>query len=1243
VQAKLTVHDAPGGDPAGPRVSIVIPVFNKIEFTRPCLESLARHTPVGLAEIIVVDNGSTDGTAEYLAGMAPQVRTLRNPDNLGFARACNLGAASAGTAQLLFLNNDTVAHEHWLEPLLALLDGDPAIVAAGSKLLFPDGTLQHAGVIFVEDRRLPGPIQARHAHYAADATQPDANQRRCYQALTAACLLVRRAAFERAGGFDEGYWNGYEDVDLCLKLQELGGRLVYEPTSVLTHHESKSGPERFTKVKPNIERLHARWHGRLEADVVIDAQGKFVWTEACRIREYALPAPVTSNTAERTTGLVSIVILSFNQLEYTKLCLASLEQHTPDAHEILFVDNGSTDGTVGWLREQVRRDPRYRLIENARNEGFAHGCNQGMAVARGEFVLLLNNDVVVGEHWLEGLLECLKRTPDGGLVGPVTNQISGRQRIEHAGYGSIEAFHAFAARWRERHRHQRIYASRVVGFCMLFHASLMDRIGGLDERFGTGNYEDDDLCLRAELAGFKNLIAGDVFVHHYGSRSFAGNHIEPRSALAGNRKRFVEKWRCVGESDATSRRVLVLDALERAHDLDHSGRLRDAVELCLEAIRVSPAETTPYLTLAGMLVRTGSFQDALEVLQNLPSGFASASARLLGAMVRLGLGDTESALRLVASIEDEPDLSVRAQALNLKGLIAHGIGESEAARAHFEAAMATDCSYGEPHANLGWLLWADEPGQQALRLFERGLVLSPESPDALEFFCTAAKALEVPGHAAAVVREARGLHPIHRGLTFALIDLLLAQGRHADAMLEIENALEWFELDAGLLRAALAVRAQVGPLERSAGTDSGVVLSLCMIVKNETTNLVRCLRSVMPVVDEVIIVDTGSTDGTADLACALGAKLSTLEWNNDFAAARNASLAGAKGDWLLVLDADEALDAADLVRLRAQLTDPATASVDGYTITTRNYTCDTTTAGWTPNDGLYGATEAGTGWFPSHKVRLFKNDPRIRFEGALHEVVDDSLHRHGLCVRDLDVPVHHYGPLQADRQRDKAGTYYALAQAKLAGSPHDVRALFELAVQAAALGRYDEAIEAWTRYVKVPEVPRLALAWMNLGHAYLESDQFELSARASRAAIANDPEAVAGRLNLALCELCRGRHREAVVQAERALALRPGHVAVLGLLAAANALARDSTGFQNACAQLEARGEPPAAFLQACAARLRRAGRGADVRRLTGAARALWKATLTRQGHAATDEQLTRLLEQASAAVVMTDDARGAA
>ena len=254
------------------RASIVVPLFNKVELTRACVASVVEHTAPGTYELVLVDNASTDETPAFCASLPDDVVVIRNQENLGFARASNQGAEAATGDHLVFLNNDTEPWAGWLPPLLAALD-DADVVAAGSLLLFPDGTVQHAGVVIVENDGEP-PLLAMHHPYQVEPSHPLAQRARDVAVVTGASFVVDRQAFFAVGGFDEGYWNGFEDVDLCLQLGEAGGRIRYEPASVVTHHESASGPERFRRTDENTLRLIERWHGRVTPDLLIDADDR---------------------------------------------------------------------------------------------------------------------------------------------------------------------------------------------------------------------------------------------------------------------------------------------------------------------------------------------------------------------------------------------------------------------------------------------------------------------------------------------------------------------------------------------------------------------------------------------------------------------------------------------------------------------------------------------------------------------------------------------------------------------------------------------------------------------------------------------------------------------------------------------------------------------------------------------------------------------------------------------------------
>jgi len=220
-------------------VAVIIPTFNRLELTQNCLNSIARHDPI--YELIIVDNGSTDGT--------DQLATIALETNKGFAYACNAGADLATSDRLIFLNNDTIVHPNWTS-FTELLD-EPEIGVVGPKLIYPDCQIQSAGIA-VDFTRPPG-LEAWNLNTDWATTPADVD------AITGACLGIRKELFHQLGGFDIGYWNGYEDVDLCLASIQKGFRNVYDPRATVTHLESQSGPARWAAVTENVTRLRNKW------------------------------------------------------------------------------------------------------------------------------------------------------------------------------------------------------------------------------------------------------------------------------------------------------------------------------------------------------------------------------------------------------------------------------------------------------------------------------------------------------------------------------------------------------------------------------------------------------------------------------------------------------------------------------------------------------------------------------------------------------------------------------------------------------------------------------------------------------------------------------------------------------------------------------------------------------------------------------------------------------------------------
>lgn len=397
-----------------PLVSIVIPVFNKYAYTAKCLRAVAAHTGDVAHEVIVVDNGSSDQTARVLANNTDGIRYRRNAQNLGFARASNQGAAMARGRFLLFLNNDTEPHAGWAAAMVAEMERDPRVAVVGSKLLYPDGLIQHAGVRFAY--AMWQPIMPMHVL----ARQPAAaaSERQELDAVTAACMLVRPEVFAALGGFDEGYVNGYEDVDFCLEVRSRGHKIVFTPASVVTHHESVT-EGRFDSSAANTERLMARWIDRFDAPA---SPFQFDVDFRRTARELAV--------APDRPG-VSVIVVVARSIATIAPCLENIWYTTGRQDEIVVVDDadGGASGRFA-ARFAARHPDRVRLVTPPRDAraqtpgepvglphaGFPQGYAAGLQAASRPLAALVGPNVRVTGDWLGRLVAHRLADPAAGVI-----------------------------------------------------------------------------------------------------------------------------------------------------------------------------------------------------------------------------------------------------------------------------------------------------------------------------------------------------------------------------------------------------------------------------------------------------------------------------------------------------------------------------------------------------------------------------------------------------------------------------------------------------------------------------------------------------------------------------------------------------------------------------------------------------------------------------------------------------------
>jgi GT2 family glycosyltransferase/SAM-dependent methyltransferase/glycosyltransferase involved in cell wall biosynthesis len=297
-----------------PLVSVVIPTYGQLEVTLACLKSIAEHAPSCSIEVLVVDDayaGPEDiSTLERVVG----IKYLRNPENLGFLLSCNAAAKYAKGTFIYFLNNDTELLSGSIDALVGLLESRPDAGMAGSKLIFPDGKLQEAGGIIWKD--------ATGWNYGRgdDPSLEQYNYVREVDYCSGASLMVRRQLFEKLGGFDKDYVPAYyEDTDLAFRIRAQGLKVLYEPGSVVIHHE---GMSHGTDVKAGVKahqvlnqvRFYERWKGVLEeqnysnAECVIRARDRARSRKMILVIDHYVPEPDRDAGSRSTMGIIDSLV-----------------------------------------------------------------------------------------------------------------------------------------------------------------------------------------------------------------------------------------------------------------------------------------------------------------------------------------------------------------------------------------------------------------------------------------------------------------------------------------------------------------------------------------------------------------------------------------------------------------------------------------------------------------------------------------------------------------------------------------------------------------------------------------------------------------------------------------------------------------------------------------------------------------------------------------------------------------------
>lgn len=234
----------------------------------------------------------------------------------------------------------------------------------------------------------------------------------------------------------------------------------------------------------------------------------------------------------------SIIIPSFNEVEWVKNCIDGIMDHTDLAYEIIVIDNGSSDGIENYLK-QLDGQVRYRIL--SQNAGFTGAANRGFMMAKGMTILLLSSRVCPTENWLENMLICLNSDRDIGMVGPVSNMLIGNQHME-LHYEDMEELHEHASMNNVSSPSAWQHTERLSTKCLLFRRELLEQIGYLDEGCQEAPFEEEDYCLRVRLQGYSLVCAKDAFVHMPLIEEEIEHNDPKDAAIKASKMYYMNKW-----------------------------------------------------------------------------------------------------------------------------------------------------------------------------------------------------------------------------------------------------------------------------------------------------------------------------------------------------------------------------------------------------------------------------------------------------------------------------------------------------------------------------------------------------------------------------------------------------------------------------------------------------------------------------------------------------------------------------
>ena len=367
----------------------------------------------------------------------------------------------------------------------------------------------------------------------------------------------------------------------------------------------------------------------------------------------------TFNFSKKKNDLVSIIILSFNTLKYTRKTIESIIMSTIYPYEIIVIDNASTDGSAKYLNFIQSKYDNIKAVFNDKNIGFSAANNQAAKYARGRYLMILNSDVIVPTGWLSSLINSFNSDTKIGAIGTLSNSISGRQQIDTT-YLNEDEYIEFAKTILKKNKGKILPRRRLAGFAILIEKKLYDEIEGFDESYKLGNFEDDDFSLKITNKGYLLMVDESLIIHHYGSQSFKLNNIDYSKSLKQNERIFKSKWPNIKYNELLEIDNSLLDwelsKINESFELFKEEKYSKSTDLVDEVLNISPLCIEGLYLKSLLLSQNESYAESLVYLEKIISlGSPDASVYSQKGIVCLGLKSIDKAISsFQKSIELDP-------------------------------------------------------------------------------------------------------------------------------------------------------------------------------------------------------------------------------------------------------------------------------------------------------------------------------------------------------------------------------------------------------------------------------------------------------------------------------------------------------------------------------------------------------------------------------------------------------------